>query len=103
GEPLAVSTPVKSIWVNPREIVRNEADINRLAAELQLPLESLLSSINANAEREFLYVKRRMPPAEADRVLAMRMPGVYSRQEYQRYYPQGEVTAHLLGFSDVDD
>jgi cell division protein FtsI (penicillin-binding protein 3) len=103
GEPLAISTPVKSIWINPREIARNDHEILRLADALQLNGESLQATVLANAEREFLYVRRRLPPAEADRVLAMGIPGVYARQEYQRYYPQGEVTAHVLGFSNVDD
>ncbi len=103
GEPLAVSTPVKSIWVNPKEISRNPSDMRLLAFELQISETNLVSSITANAEREFLYIKRRMPPAEAERVLSMRIGGVYSRQEYQRYYPQGEAAAHLLGFSNVDD
>ncbi|HLT62918.1 MAG TPA: penicillin-binding protein 2 [Pseudohongiella sp.] len=103
GEPLAISTPVKSVWVNPREIAGNEAAVRRLASALELNEESLLAQIRASAEREFLYVRRRMPPADVDAVLAMRLPGVYARQEYQRYYPQGEVTAHVLGFSNVDD
>lgn len=103
GEPLAISTPVKSIWVNPRELSRSESDTRRLAAALQLDADSLVESVMASSAREFLYVRRRMPPAEADVVLAMDIPGVYSRQEYQRYYPQGEVTAHVLGFSNVDD
>jgi cell division protein FtsI (penicillin-binding protein 3) len=103
GEPLAISTPVKSIWINPREIAGDQGVIRRLAQSLQLSEDSLLASAQANAEREFLYVRRRMPPAEADAVLAMSLSGVYSRQEYQRYYPQGEVTAHVLGFSNIDD
>jgi len=103
GEPLAISTPVKSIWINPREIAGDRSAVNRLAQSLQLNEDSLHASVQANAEREFLYVRRRMPPADADAVLAMSLPGVYSRQEYQRYYPQGEVTAHVLGFSNVDD
>lgn len=103
GEPLAISTPVKSIWVNPREIAGDQSVVRQLARSLQLNEDSLLASVAANAEREFLYVRRRMPPAEADAVLAMSLPGVYARQEYQRYYPQGEVTAHVLGFSNVDD
>ncbi|WP_083264714.1 peptidoglycan D,D-transpeptidase FtsI family protein [Pseudohongiella acticola] len=103
GEPLAISTPVKSIWVNPREIAGDQSVVRRLARSLQLNEDSLVASVEANAEREFLYVRRRMPPAEANAVLAMSLPGVYSRQEYQRYYPQGEVTAHVLGFSNVDD
>jgi cell division protein FtsI (penicillin-binding protein 3) len=103
GEPLAISTPVKSVWVNPRELAANEAGIRRLADGLELNADSLLAQIQASAQREFLYVRRRMPPSEADNVLAMAIPGVYARQEYQRYYPQGEVTAHVLGFSNVDD
>lgn len=103
GEPLAISTPVKSVWVNPRELAGNETGIRQLAGALELNADSLLAQIQASASREFLYVRRRMPPAEADSVLAMRIPGVYARQEYQRYYPQGEVTAHVLGFSNVDD
>lgn len=103
GEPLAISTPVKSVWVNPRELAANEAGIRTLALALELDPDSLLAQIQASAGREFLYVRRRMPPADVDNVLAMDIPGVYARQEYQRYYPQGEVTAHVLGFSNVDD
>lgn len=103
GEPLAISTPVKSIWVNPREIAGDQNVVRQLARSLQLNEDSLLASVEASAEREFLYVRRRMPPSEADAVLAISLPGVYARQEYQRYYPQGEVTAHVLGFSNVDD
>ena len=103
GEPLAISTPVKSVWVNPRELAGNEAGIRDLALGLQIDAETLLSQVQASAGREFLYVRRRIPPAEADHVLSLGIPGVYARQEYQRYYPQGEVTAHVLGFSNVDD
>ncbi len=103
GEPLAVSTPVKSIWVNPKELSQELRDIELLAAELQLESQALATSIAANAEKDFLFVKRRMSPAEADRVLALRIQGVYARQEYQRYYPQGEIAAHVVGFTDVDD
>lgn len=103
GEPLAVSTPVKSIWVNPKELSQEARDIAVLAKELELDVGSLASNIAANADKEFLFVKRRMAPAEADRVLALRIAGVYSRQEYQRYYPQGEIAAHVVGFTNVDD
>jgi len=103
GEPLAVSTPVQSIWVNPGEIVGEQDSIAMLARELELNPEALASNISNNASREFLYVKRRLPPAEAERVLNLDIDGVYSQQEYQRFYPQGEVTAHLIGFSNVDD
>ena len=103
GEPLAVSTPVKSLWVNPGEIVDNVLAIRQLAIELELNPEVLERSIAKNSGREFLYVKRRLPPADADRILALEIEGVYVQQEYQRFYPQGEVAAHLIGFSNVDD
>lgn len=103
GEPLAVSSPVKSIWVNPQEIAGQHSEIERLATELGLDADSLLASIDKNSRREFLYVKRRLAPAEAARILALDIDGVYGQQEYQRFYPQGEVAAHLVGFSNVDD
>ena len=103
GEPLAVSTPVQSIWVNPTEVAEEDAAIGILAQELELNAEALASNIKSNSSREFLYVKRRLPPAEADRILDLDIDGVYSQQEYQRFYPQGEVTAHLIGFSNIDD
>lgn len=103
GEPLAVSSPVKSIWVNPQEISGQPDAIVKLAQELDLDAEALGASLVRNSSREFLYVKRRLAPAEAERVLALNIDGVYGQQEYQRFYPQGEVAAHLVGFSNVDD
>ncbi len=103
GEPLAVSTPVQSIWVNPGRLADEYDAIARLAVELGMNSEALAANIKKNATREFLYVKRRMPPADAEKVLALDIEGVYAQQEYQRFYPQGEVTAHLIGFSNVDD
>ena len=103
GEPLAVSTPVMSIWVNPSQISGVAESINLLAQALELDPDILARNIAVNADKEFLYVKRRLPPADADRILALGLAGVYEQQEFQRFYPQGEVAAHLLGFSDVDD
>ncbi|MEX2130993.1 MAG: penicillin-binding protein 2 [Pseudohongiellaceae bacterium] len=103
GEPLAVSTPVKSIWVNPKEISRDPGAIETLAALLEMNKDDLTDTVTVNAGREFLYVKRRLPPALVDNVIAQKLTGVYAQQEFQRYYPQGEVTAHLIGFNNVDD
>lgn len=113
GEPLAVSTPVQSVWVSPRRLLgttsknraeaEKEADIRRIAEELGLNPQVVLNNVRANASRDFMYLKRRIPPAEAQRVKDLGIAGVYSQEEYQRYYPQGEVTAHLVGFSNVDD
>ena len=103
GEPMAVSTPVKSIWVNPGEIAGKTDAIDTLAQRLGLNAEVLSSNIEKNTEREFLYVKRRLPPQDADAILQLGIAGVYAQQEYQRFYPHGEVAAHLVGFSNVDD
>lgn len=103
GEPLAVSSPVKSLWVNPGLIIGNQSVISQLAQELEFNAEVLTSNIEKNANKEFLYLKRRLSPAEADRILALKIEGVYAQQEYQRFYPQGEVTAQLVGFSNIDD
>ena len=103
GEPLAVSSPVKSIWVNPQEIGAQHSEIERLAMELGLDSDSLLALMERNSGQKFLYVKRRLAPAEAERILALGIDGVNEQQEYQRFYPQGEVAAHLVGFSNVDD
>ena len=103
GEPLAVSTPVKSIWVNPGEIVGEAQVISRLAEKLELDAEALTGRIEKNVtDLQFLYVKRQLPPADAEKILS-EFDGVYTQLEYQRFYPQGEVTAHLVGFSNIDD
>jgi cell division protein FtsI (penicillin-binding protein 3) len=103
GEPLAVSTPVDSVWVNPKEVVLATDQVPRLAATLHLDAQDLTRRVTSNLDREFLYVARHRTPAEAQRVSDLQIPGVYLTREYQRYYPAGEVTGHALGFTDVDD
>jgi cell division protein FtsI (penicillin-binding protein 3) len=103
GEPLAVSTPVDSIWVNPSELAAATDQIPRLAAALRLDRQDLERRITSNLDREFLYLARGKEPAEAARIKALGIPGVYTSREYRRYYPAGEVTGHLLGFTNVDD
>ncbi|PCJ25078.1 MAG: cell division protein [SAR86 cluster bacterium] len=103
GEPLAISSPVKSIWVNPGEIADDSSAINQLAQGLGLNAEALALDIRKHRAREFHYIKRRLSPVEADKILSLKINGVYGQQEYQRFYPQGEVAAHLVGFSNVDD
>jgi len=102
GEPLAVSAPVKSIWVNPSEISGEVAAITLLARSLNMNFEVLASKIEKST-KDFLYIKRRLAPADADRINELDIDGVNLQEEYQRFYPQGEVTAHLVGFSNVDD
>ncbi len=103
GLPLAVSTPVVSIWVNPKEALAQKLDTRALALALDLEPAGVRQRITASAKREFLYVKRHLSPEAAEAVLANEFPGVYGMTEYRRFYPEGEVTSHLLGFTNLDD
>jgi cell division protein FtsI (penicillin-binding protein 3) len=103
GEPLAVSTPVDSVWVDPKDLAGNLEQLPKLASTLGIDRQELARRISSNTQREFLYVARGLQPAEADRVKALAIPGVNLAREYRRYYPAGEVTGHLLGFTSVDD
>src|ERR1700722_10884289 len=103
GEPLAVSTPVDSIWVNPKELALAPDQIPRLAAALKLDRQELARKITTNLDRDFLYLVRHKEPSEAQQIKALGIPGVYLSREYRRYYPSGEVAGHILGFTNVDD
>jgi cell division protein FtsI (penicillin-binding protein 3) len=103
GEPLAISTPVDSIWVNPQDLKDNIDQIPRLAKALGQDQQSLLRRITSNLDREFLYVARHMPPEAAAHVKALGVPGVYLMREYRRFYPSGEVSGHVVGFTTIDD
>ena len=103
GEPLAVSTPVESIWANPQILSANSAARAVLAKALQLDIEQLDQKLKLYREKEFVYLKRHLPPQDAEKILALKLPGVFSQREYRRYYPAGEVAAHLVGFTDVND
>jgi cell division protein FtsI (penicillin-binding protein 3) len=103
GEPLAVSTPVESIWANPQEVLKSPRRLPGLAAALGIDADQLTRKLTQRSAKEFVYLKRRMNPAEARRILALNIPGVFSQREYRRYYPQGEAIAHVLGFTNIDD
>jgi cell division protein FtsI (penicillin-binding protein 3) len=103
GEPVAVSSPVESIWCDPKELLKTPDRLPELAKALGEPVDALTSRISQRAEKEFYYLKRRINPDEAKRILAHGVPGVYSRREFRRFYPQGEAMAHVLGFTNIDD
>jgi cell division protein FtsI (penicillin-binding protein 3) len=103
GEPLAVSTPVESVWGNPQELLKNPARIPELASALGVPPDYLTRKLSQRADKEFLYLKRRINPDQARRILAHNIPGVFSQREFRRFYPQGEAMAHILGFTNIDD
>jgi cell division protein FtsI (penicillin-binding protein 3) len=103
GEPLAISTPVDSVWVNPQELNDNIEQLPKLARALNEDQQTLARRITSNLDREFLYLERHMPPEQAAKVKALGIPGVYLLREYRRYYPAAEVTGHVVGFTTVDD
>ena len=103
GEPLAVSTPVDSVWVNPQELNDNIDQLPRLAKALKQDQQVLARRVTSNLDREFLYLERGMPPEQAAHIKALGIPGVYLQREYRRYYPAGEVTGHVVGFTTIDD
>ncbi len=103
GQPLAISAPVKSIWINPGEVQKDVGELMPLAKLLSLNMKKLRIKIKRNAKREFMYLKRQVPPNLAAKVMALSIPGVATGNEYRRYYPSGEVTAHVLGFVDIDN
>ena len=103
GEPLAISSPVESIWANPKELLKSPARLPALAQALGMPQDELAQRLSTRADKEFVYLKRRINPDEAARILALDIPGVASQREYRRFYPQGEMLAHVLGFTSIDD
>ncbi len=103
GDPLAVSTPIDTIYANPKELKSALDRLGELATALDLDEEWLARKITSNLDREFVYLVRRVPPAKAQGVLDLNLPGVGTIREYRRYYPAGEVTSHVVGFTDVDD
>lgn len=103
GEPLAISTPVVTLWANPQDLPDDGILRLQLARALGQDLDELNERVERYANREFMYLRRRMTPAQAQRVLDLRVPGVHKREEYKRYYPAGEVIAQLVGVTNVDD
>ena len=103
GKPLAISSPVVSLWAKPKELLKADASIDELAQKLEVPTHEFRAKIERNKGKGFIYLRRHLPPALADEILALKTKGVYSEREYHRYYPGGEVTAHLVGFTDIDD
>lgn len=103
GDPLAVSTPVDSVWINPAEFLTERASWNQLTKLLSLKTDKVERLVLQRAKREFVYLKRHIRPELAEKVAALNVAGVYLQREYHRYYPAGEVAAHVLGFTNIDD
>ena len=102
GQMLAVSTPMKSIWAIPADArTMSATQKQQLAGLLDMSARELDGKIAA--EKTFVFIKRQVPPETAERIAALKLPGVHQEKEYRRYYPTGDMTAHIVGFTGVDD
>ncbi|WP_299771738.1 penicillin-binding protein 2 [uncultured Pseudoteredinibacter sp.] len=102
GEPLAVSSPVTSVWANPKLFKNDDGQLRAVAKALGLKQSELAAKFDRFANKEFMYLKRHLPPHKAEAVMALGVDGVYATTEYQRFYPAAEVASHLVGFVDVE-
>lgn len=104
GEPLAISTSVSSIWAVPRKVMTADRErFAKLVEYLHLDKKTLTALLEDRINRQFVYLKRHVTPTLAQQIMSLDIPGVFLQEEYRRYYPAGEVTAHVLGFANIDD
>ena len=103
GEPLAISTPVSSIWATPRKVMASGTDLAPLARSLEIPVDELKRELQDRAGRDFVYLKRQIEPSLADKMMSLDIPGISMVREDRRYYPSGEISAHVIGFTNIDD
>ncbi len=103
GEPLAISTPVDSVWANPGILLKNSSYIAEIAVALEINVDDLRKQLADRREKKFIYLRRRIDPQIVMRVKEIQAPGVGFQREYQRFYPAGEVVGHVTGFTGIDD
>jgi cell division protein FtsI (penicillin-binding protein 3) len=103
GEPLAVSTPVDSVWVNPKVLLQSPEDIEPLANVLGVDADEIERRLTQRSTREFVWLRRRLHPDVAAQIESLKLHGVFLQKEYRRFYPAGEVTSHVIGFTNIDD
>jgi cell division protein FtsI (penicillin-binding protein 3) len=103
GSALAVSTKVKSIWVNPKDFQPSKSKFIRLANILRIKPQDLVHNLRQHRNKDFVYLQRQIPPDEASRIAALKIPGINFQDEFKRYYPEIDSTAQLLGFTNIDD
>ncbi len=103
GKALAISTPVESIWAAPADMeALDNAQLNKLASVLAMDRKQLADKLGEK-EKNFVWVKRQLSPDQAARVMALKIPGLFQQREFRRYYPAGDVTAHVIGFTSLED
>ena len=101
--PLAVSSPVVSLWANPSELPEDQQSLIELSTGLGVSVEEFTLKMRRAESRNFVYLRRRAKPSDADAILSLGLPGVYGEKEYHRFYPGGEIAAHVVGFTNIDD
>ncbi|KTS75099.1 peptidoglycan glycosyltransferase FtsI [Pantoea stewartii] len=107
GRPLAVSVPVNAIWADPKELhdaggVTLDSRWRALSDALSVPIDQLAARVNVNPKGRFIYLARQVNPAIGEYVKKLKLPGIHLREESRRYYPAGQVTSHLIGFTNID-
>jgi len=103
GEPLAISTPIDSVWIDPQIFTSSPEQVQQLAEKLSLAPYEILKKVAENSTREFAYLKRGINPEISNQIKNLDIRGVYLQREFRRFYPEGEVMAHVLGFTNIDD
>ena len=103
GEPLAISTPVQSVWAEPKRLMESKDQWNELARSLDIPRWKLRRLLLEKQDKKFTYLRRQVSPGRAAEVEALQIPGIGLLTEYRRYYPAGAVAAQLIGVTDIDD
>lgn len=106
GEPLAISTPVESVWSSPQDMNATPEQLKKLADLIEMDIGEIRKRLNGpphGPRRDFVYLKRHLSPEVAAKVVELNLSGVFLKREYRRYYPGGELTAHMLGFTNIDD
>ncbi len=102
GEPLAISTPVESVWASPHDLDATPGQLKKLANLIRMDVVEVRKRIS-DKKRDFVYLRRHLPPDITAKVVELNIPGIFLKREFRRYYPTGELTAHMLGFTDIDD
>ncbi|MEO8677387.1 MAG: penicillin-binding transpeptidase domain-containing protein, partial [Casimicrobiaceae bacterium] len=101
GEPLAISTPVKSLWVFPAKVNATPAQLAELARVLEISPQTL--QLRLDPDEDFAYLAKQLSPEVAERAMALRIAGLNEQNEYRRYYPAGDTMSHILGFTGDRD
>ncbi len=103
GEPLAISTPVSSVWMNPKEVSVQDSRLQQVSKLIGFNSRLLKQRIKQNKAREFIYLKRGVNPTIANAIKLIGLPGLFLQGEFHRFYPEGEIMAHILGITNIDD